>query len=182
MLKETKGALINYEENRSLIQSNTNLSVNKIQIKNMYLSVTYNGNISLQRLQAEFWGGLQWRLEVLAHHLLNMTFRVMMAKPFALIFPISWLQQYKVKGTERFVSYPQEGCCWNFCFIWCLQIQGRCWWNWRRSRKRPQKLLRDWKTCLLRKKTRDLTYLVCSDVCRPGRCLLFRHGEERYDS
>lgn len=63
MLKEIKGVLINYEENRSLIQSNTNLSVNKIQVNKIQdtsicLSVIYNGNMSLQRLQAEFWGGL----------------------------------------------------------------------------------------------------------------------------
>lgn len=63
MLKEIKGVLINYEENRSLIQSNTNLSVNKIQVNKIQdtsicLSVSYNGNMSLQRLQAEFWGGL----------------------------------------------------------------------------------------------------------------------------
>lgn len=63
MLKEIKGALINYEENRSLIESNTNLSVNKIQVNKIQdtsicLSVSYNGNMSLQRLQAEFWGGL----------------------------------------------------------------------------------------------------------------------------
>lgn len=58
MLKEIKGAQINYEENRSLIQSNVNLPVNKMQVSNMYLSVACNENMSLQRLQVEFWGGL----------------------------------------------------------------------------------------------------------------------------
>lgn len=48
--------------------------------------------------------------------------------------------------------------------------------------KEPQKLLRGWKTCLWRKKSRDLTYLVYSKVCWLGSCSLFKHGEQRYDS
>lgn len=51
-----------------------------------------------------------------------------------------------------------------------------------RIQERATEITEGLKSSLLRKKRRDLTYLVYSDVCWPGNCLLFKHGEERYYS
>lgn len=42
-----KKTLINYEENRFLIQGNMYLSVNEMQVSNKYLNVPYNENMSV---------------------------------------------------------------------------------------------------------------------------------------
>lgn len=72
------------------------------------------------------------------------------------------------KRTEKFVLFPQEGCCWNFCPIQCIQIQERCWWNWTRFGKGPQKITEGLKNMSLEKENKG------SNLFRLLRCMLAR--------